>query len=89
MSEALTTAEIRNEFAAVRLTVRPHGRGTRLEVSSGQLGTSALLDATVLEALTQFSPESLAQLVGVAMQASDETVEADLDSVLDPAPEQA
>ena len=75
MGEALETAEIRNEFAAVRLTVRPHGRGTRLEVSSAHLGTSALLDATVLEALTQLSPESLAALVGVAMQAADETVD--------------
>lgn len=89
MSEALESAEIRNEFAAVKLTVVPHGRGTRLEVSSGQLGTSALLDATVLEALTRFSPEALAELVGVAMQASDETVDAVPDSVLDPAAEQA
>jgi hypothetical protein len=87
MSEALQSAEIRNEFAAVRLTVRPHGRGTRLEVSSGQLGTSALLDATVLEALTQFEPEALAQLVGVAMQASDETVDAVVESDLAPEPE--
>jgi hypothetical protein len=53
MSAALESAEIRNEFAAVRLTVRPHGRGTRLEVSSPQLGTTAMLDATVLEALTR------------------------------------
>jgi hypothetical protein len=89
MSEALQSAEIRNEFAAVRLTVRPHGRGTRLEVSSGQLGTSALLDATVLEALTRFEPEALAQLVGVAMQASDETVEAVDASDLAPEPERS
>lgn len=88
MTEALQSAEIRNEFAAVRLTVRPHGRGTRLEVSSGQLGTSALLDATVLEALTRFEPEALAALVGVAMQASDETVDAAAAAELDPAPEQ-
>jgi hypothetical protein len=72
---ALESAEIRNEFAAVTLTVRPHGRGTRLEVSAPQLGTTAMLDATVLEALTRFSPEQLAELVGVAMQASDETVD--------------
>jgi hypothetical protein len=78
MSAALESAEIRNEFAAVRLTVRPHGRGTRLEVSSPQLGTTAMLDATVLEALTRFTPEKLAELVGVAMQASDETVDGDL-----------
>jgi hypothetical protein len=88
MSDALQSAEIRNEFAAVRLTVRPHGRGTRLEVSSPQLGTSAMLDATVLEALTRLSPESLAGLVGVAMQASDETIDGVL-SVEGPAPEQA
>jgi hypothetical protein len=75
MSDAFENAVIRNEFAAVRLTIRPHGRGTRLEVTSGQLGSSALLDATVLEALTRFSPEALAELVGVAMQASDETVD--------------
>jgi hypothetical protein len=75
MSAALESAEIRNEFAAVRLAVRPHGRGTRLEVSAPQLGTSAMLDATVLEALTRFTPEGLAELVGAAMQASDETVD--------------
>jgi hypothetical protein len=89
MSDAFESAEIRNEFAAVRLTIRPHGRGTRLEVTSGQLGTSALLDATVLEALTRFSPEALADLVGVAMQASDETVDVAADPVLDPTAEQA
>jgi hypothetical protein len=87
MSEAPDSLEIRNEFAAVRLTVRPHGRGSRLEITSGQLGTSALLDATVLEALTRFSPESLAELVGVAMQASDETVDAAQDTALAPGAE--
>ena len=65
----------RNEFAAVRLTVRPHGRGTRLEVTSDELGTTALLDATVLEALTRLDPESLAALVSAGMQASDEAVD--------------
>ncbi len=75
MSAPLEGAEVRNEFAAVRLAIRPHGRGTRLEVSCPQLGTSALLDATVLEALTRLDPEKLAGLVGVAMQASDETVD--------------
>jgi hypothetical protein len=47
-----------------------------------------MLDATVLEALTRLSPESLAGLVGVAMQASDETIDGVL-SVEGPAPEQA
>ena len=89
MTEALQSVDIRNEFAAVRVTVRPHGRGTRLEVSSGQLGTSALLDATVLEALTRFDPEALAQLVGVAMQASDETVDAEAAAEVDPTPGRA
>ncbi|MFW3171785.1 hypothetical protein [Geodermatophilus sp. CPCC 206100] len=81
MSAGLDSTEIRNEFAAVRLTVRPHGRGTRLEVSCSDLGTTALLDATVLEALTRFSPEELADLVGVAMQASDTTVDGELPPV--------
>ncbi|MGI8901353.1 MAG: hypothetical protein ACR2HA_10575 [Nocardioides sp.] len=89
MSAALESAEIRNEFAAVRLTIRPHGRGTRLEVTSGQLATSALLDATVLEALTRFDPESLAELVGVAMQAPDEPIEVASNAVLDGETEQA
>ena len=75
MSETFEMAAIRNEFAAVRLTVRPYGRGTRLELKCSQLGTSALLDATVLEALTRLSAESLARIVGVAIQVSDETVE--------------
>jgi hypothetical protein len=69
---AVEMAEIRNEFAAVTLAVRPFGRGTRLEVSCPQLGTSAMLDATVLEALTRLSPESLAAIVGVAMRESGE-----------------
>jgi hypothetical protein len=75
MGAELQTVEIRNEFAAVRLTVRPFGRGTRLEVTSDQLGTTALLDATVLEALTRLTPEALAALMGAGMQASDETVD--------------
>jgi hypothetical protein len=89
MSAALESAEIRNEFAAVRLTVRPHGRGTRLEVSSPQLGTTAMLDATVLEALTRFTPEKLAELVGIAMQASDETVDEPPSAAGNPAQERA
>lgn len=74
MNDVVQMAEIRNEFAAVRLAVRPYGRGTRLEISSPQLGTTALVDATVLEALTRMTPERLADLVGTAMLASDETV---------------
>ncbi|WP_426243592.1 VOC family protein [Nocardioides sp. LHG3406-4] len=75
MSDAFVKVEIRNEFAAARLTVRAHGRGTRLEVTSDHLGSSALLDATVLEALTRLGPEALAALVSAGMQASDETVD--------------
>lgn len=75
MSKAVEMAEVRNEFAAVRLAVRAYGRGTRLELVCPYLGTSALLDATVLEALTRLSAESLAGVVGVAMQVSDETAE--------------
>jgi hypothetical protein len=75
MNDAVEMTDIRNEFAAVRLVVRPYGRGTRLEVSSPQLGTTVLVDATVLEALTRMTPERLADLVGTAMLASDETVD--------------
>lgn len=75
MCDALASAEISNEFAAVRLAVRPFGRGTRLEVRSDRLGTTAMLDATVLEALSRLSQESLAELVGAAMLASDATVD--------------
>jgi hypothetical protein len=44
-------------------------------VTSDELGTTALLDATVLEALTRLSPEALAALMGAGMLASDETVD--------------
>lgn len=63
---------LRNEFSAVRLTLRPHGRGHRLEIRSTLFGTVALLDATVLEALSRMDPETLAGLVSMAMTQWDE-----------------
>lgn len=57
---------VRNEFAAVELRVVPYGRGTRLEISSGRLGRSGLIDATVLEALTLLRESQLMQVVAMA-----------------------
>lgn len=75
-SDSLGLAEVRNEFAAVQVCLRRHGRGTRLEISCPQLGTSVVLDATILQALTRLSPESLSQIMPMAMRDSDATVAA-------------
>jgi hypothetical protein len=64
--------QVRNEFSAVTLTLRPHGRGTRLEIRSDLFGTVAALDATILEALTRLDRAALADLVTVAMTTWDE-----------------
>ena len=64
---------IRNEFSSVTLTVQPHGQGIRLEIRSTLFGTVALLDATILEALSRLDPNSLAELVQIAMTRWDET----------------
>lgn len=64
--------EIRNEFSAVALQRVRHGLGYRVAVTSSLTGTTALLDATVLEALSQLEPDRLAQLVVAAMAAADE-----------------
>ena len=63
---------LRNEFSAVRLTLRPYGRGHRLEIRSTLFGTVALVDATVLEALSRMDQETLAGLVSMAMTQWDE-----------------
>ena len=64
---------VRNEFSSVVLTVRPHGQGTRLEIRSTLFGTVALLDATILEALSRLDSNSLAELVQLGMTHWDET----------------
>ena len=55
------------------LKVQAYGQGTRLEILSTLFGTIALLDATILEALSRLDPESLAELVEIAMTRWDET----------------
>jgi hypothetical protein len=64
--------QVRNEFAAVTLTVRSYGRGTRLEIRSSLFGTAALIDATILEALSRMDQSNLAELVGLSMTRWDE-----------------
>ena len=71
-SELDSTVTVRNEFSAVELTLRPYGRGRRLEIRSTLFNTVALLDATVLEALSRMDRESLAGLVSTAMTQWDE-----------------
>ena len=58
---------VRNEFAAVELRLVPHGRGRRVAVTSLLTGQEAVLDATVLDALTRLTTAQLAQLVTMAM----------------------
>ena len=65
--------QVRNEFSSVVLKVQRHGQGTRLEIRSTLFGTTALLDATILEALSRLDPDSLAELVQIAMTRWDET----------------
>lgn len=69
---ALESVLIRNEFSSVLLTVRQFGQGTRLEVRSTLFGTVAMLDATVLEALSRLDQAALAELVGLGMTKWDE-----------------
>lgn len=57
---------VHNEFASVTLTVVPHGRGARLQISAGRVEATGLIDATVLEALTLLSESELAQIVAFA-----------------------
>ncbi len=70
---AWESVQIRNEFSVVRLTVRKHGQGTRLEVKSTLFGTVAYLDATVLEGLSRLDQATLAELVGLGMTKWDES----------------
>ena len=71
-SELESTVTVRNEFSAVEMTLRPYGRGRRLEIRSTLFNTVALLDATVLEALSRMDQESLSDLVSAAMTQWDE-----------------
>ena len=54
------------------LSVQAHGQGTRLEIRSTLFGTFALLDATILEALSRLDLNSLAELLQIAMTRWDE-----------------
>jgi hypothetical protein len=68
------TLHVRNEFAAVRISRVPHGRGTRLEVTAERTGRTASLDATILEALTLLTPDDLVSLVGHAVDGDSDDV---------------
>ena len=65
--------QVRNEFSSVVLKVQQHGQGTRLEIRSTLFETVALLDATILEALSRLDPNSLSDIVQIAMTRWDET----------------
>jgi hypothetical protein len=67
-----STVTVRNEFSAVELTLRPFGRGHRLEIRSTLFNTVALVDATVLDALSRMDQATLAGLVSMAMTQWDE-----------------
>jgi hypothetical protein len=63
---------IHNEFASVTLSVVPHGRGTRLQITAGRVEATGAIDATVLEALTMLSESQLAQIVAFATDSGNE-----------------
>ena len=67
-----STVTVRNEFSSVELTLRPHGRGQRLEIRSTLFNTVSLVDATVLEALSRMDQATLQGLVSMAMTQWDE-----------------
>jgi hypothetical protein len=71
-AELESTVTVRNEFSAVELTRRSYGRGRRLEIRSTLFNTVAVLDATVLEALSRMDQVSLQGLVSTAMTQWDE-----------------
>lgn len=64
-------ATVRNEFSAVTLKLQPYGRGHRLEISSALFGTVAHLDATILEALSRMSAQTLQGLVSMSLREWD------------------
>lgn len=57
---------VHNEFASVTLSIVQHGRGSRLQISSGRIESTSAIDATVLEALTMLSESDLALIVAFA-----------------------
>lgn len=60
-----------NEFETIYLQVVPVGNGRRVEISNARTGTSVLLDATVLAALTVLTPEAIQTLVTAAVEQTD------------------
>ena len=54
--------EVRNEFAAVRLTLDGAANDVRLRVEDLETGSVALLDAFALRSLCRLSPDALLDL---------------------------
>jgi hypothetical protein len=62
------------ESAAITVYAAPTGNGMRLKIVSARSGASALLDATVLDALCHLTPAAAAELVRVRTEGDDGTV---------------
>ena len=58
---------VRNEFAAVEITLDLEGNDSRLKVRDLRSGRFSLLDALELEGLAQCRPEDLGELVDPKM----------------------
>lgn len=58
------------ESAAVTVLTCPTGNGMRLRLVSERSGASALLDATVLDALCHLTPTAAAEIVRVRIEES-------------------
>ncbi|MCX4966991.1 hypothetical protein OHA98_19655 [Streptomyces sp. NBC_00654] len=56
------------ESASVAVLLHPTGNGRRLRLVSERTGQSALLDATVLDALCALTPSAATALVRTAVQ---------------------
>ena len=59
------------ESAAVTVLAAPKGNGLRLKIVSERSGASAVLDATVLEALCHLTPDVATELVRVRTEGVD------------------
>lgn len=57
-----------NEFDTIYLRVVVVGNGHRVQVSNARTGASALLDATVLAALTELPPTETHKIVTAAVE---------------------
>lgn len=66
--EDVLLCRVSGESASVAVLLHPTGNGRRLLLVSERTGRSALLDATVLDALCTLTPSAATALVRAAVQ---------------------